>query len=73
MKYLQNLFKAFSVHETILGDGHSDDIKHSISTLKEIDFFFQNMTGQAKTHLNLNITDLQGLHGVPASKTVKSI
>ena len=62
MKYLQNLFKAFSVHETILGDSHSDDIKHSISTF-----------GQAKTHLNFNITDLQGLHGVPASKTVKSI
>lgn len=73
MKYLQNLFKAFSVHEVILGDGHSDDIKHSISTLKEVEFFFQDMTGQAKTHLNSNITDLQGPYGVPASKTVKSI
>ena len=31
------------------------------------------MTGQAKTHLNSNITDLQGPYGVPASKTVKSI
>jgi hypothetical protein len=73
VKYLQNLFKAFSVRETILGDGHSDGIKHSILILKEVEFFFQNITGQAKTHLNLNITDLQGLHRVPASKRVKSI
>ena len=73
LQNLQNLFKAFSVHEVILGDGHSDDIKHSISTLKEVEISFQDMTGQAKTHLNLNITDLQGPHGVPASKTVVSI
>ena len=36
--------------------------------MKEVEFFFK-----AKTHLNLNITDLQGPHGVPTSKTVKSI
>ena len=28
---------------------------------------FQDMTKQAKTHLNLNITDLQELHGEPGS------
>ena len=35
---------------------------------------FQDMTEQAKTHLNLNITDLQEPHGAPdrVSKTVKS-
>ena len=53
LKNIQELFKAFSVHSDILGDGHSNDIKQCISNLGKIEQFLTEMSMQAKRLLNL--------------------
>ncbi|CAC5379486.1 unnamed protein product [Mytilus coruscus] len=49
LSVLRDIYKSFSVHTEILGSGHSDDIRMSISKLKDVESFFENSTSEAKT------------------------
>ncbi|CAC5423651.1 unnamed protein product [Mytilus coruscus] len=49
LSVLRDIYKSFSVHTEILGSGHSDDIRMSISKLKDVESFFENCTSEAKT------------------------